>query len=331
MRPMSRRTELAGQDVCRRSGCVIAVAVAAALQLAQSETNSTTLFSTGFEPPEYQIGFTLADQDGWLSDAIGGNQIFDGYFPDLGQHALIGFSPPEGNVTSVSVWRPVHFDPLAGDQPIVTFRVTMAIADSENPELRDSFRWSVYNSHAMPSRLFSVDFDNRDLSIAYLLDDDLGFVVTPFRFERDGLYDLAVTMHFANNRWSATLNDELFATDLPITTRNAGLHLGDVSAVWIMAAGNQQFGDNYMVFDNYSIEASAVAPPRIDLLDRQPNGEVLLRVTGDVGLPYTIDASSNLIDWMPLHTQIATEPTFDYLDTNAGDFDLRFYRARLAD
>jgi hypothetical protein len=318
---------------CRRQrgGLLLVLTMLVTLHLAQAQNGPTILFSTGFEDPPYQREFTLADQDGWLSDASGGNQIFAGYFPDLGQHALVGFSEPEEDVSSVSVWRPINFNPIAAGQPVVTFRVTMAIADSENAARRDSFRWSVYNTNASPHRLFSLDFDNADRSIAYLLDDDQGFVLTPFLFERDGLYDLVVTMHFAHNRWSATLNDEVFVTDLPITTQNASLHLGDISAVWIRAAGNEQFGDNFMVFDNYSIEATTVAQPRLQLLERRPNGDVSLRLTVDPGLNYTVEASSDLLLWLPIHTQLASDSTFEFLDTAAAGQVHRFYRARLAD
>jgi hypothetical protein len=315
----------------RRGGSLMALTLLAALHLARADSEPAIVFSTGFEPPAYQIEFTLADQDGWLSDATGGNQIFAGYFPDMGQHALVGFSEPEEAVTSVSVWRPIHFDPIAAGRPVVTFRVTMAIVDSTVPELRDGFRWSVYNTNAAPTRLFSLDFDNADRTIAYLLDDDLGFVVTPFLFENDGLYDLVVTMYFDLNRWSATLNEEVVVTDLPITTQNAGLHLGDISAVWVMGAGNQQFGDNYMVFDDYIIEATAIAQPRFEVFEPQPDGGVFLRLASQPGLTYTIDASSDLSLWIPIHTQEAAGSTIEHTDTNAATHLHRFYRARVSD
>jgi hypothetical protein len=303
--------------------------------VAWGQPGSTVVFATGFEPPDYEVGFTLADQDGWLSDAIGGNQVFEGYFPGMGQHALIGFSKPEGEaLTSVSVWRPVDFDPIAAGLPRVTFSVTMAIVDSEDPALRDSFRWSAWNRAT--DRLFSVDFDNSDLSIAYLLDDDLGFVVTPFRFERDDpidpsitLYELVITMDFERNRWSATLNDEVFTEDLPITTRDASLDLGDISAVWVMNANNQEFGDNFMVFDDYRIVATAGAPPAIEVVERRPNGDVLLRLEGDPGRTYVIEGSDDLSAWLPLHTSTVVDSHIEYLDTEAGNFDRRFYQGRL--
>lgn len=326
---MTIQTQSALPGPPRGGGSLVVLTMLAALHLVRGASSPTILYSTGFEDPPFEMGVTLADQGGWLGDASGGNQIFAGYFPDLGQHALVGFSEPDEEVASVSVWRPINFDPIAAGQPVVMFRVTMAIVDSENPLLRDSFRWSVYNTNT--ARLFSLDFDNSDLSIAYLLDDDHGFVITPFLFERDGLYELVVTMHFGNNRWSATLNDEIFVTDLPITTQNADLDLGDISAVWIMAAGNQQFGNNYMVFDDYTIETATVAPPRFHLIERQTNGEVLLRLSVDPGSTYTIDASSDLAFWVPIHTNTADGTTFEFLDTAAGDHAQRFYRAHLAD
>jgi hypothetical protein len=306
------------------------------LQLVQAATNETVLFTTGFEEPEYETGFTLEGQPvseaaarRWMSDAIGGNQVFAGFFPDMGQHGLVGFSDPDGDVTAVSVWRPITFDPVAAGLPVITFTVTMAIADSEERTERDSFRWSVYNTNATPHRLFSLDFDNKDRSISYLLDDNLGFVVTPFQFERDGLYNLLISMHFADNRWTATLNDELVVDAQPITTTNAALHLGDISAVWVQGADNPRFGDNFMVFDDYTITAASTTPAQLELVERRENGDVLLRLGGENGRSYAIDASSNLVDWSPLHTNIVTAGTFEHLDVTAGQATIRFFRGRL--
>jgi hypothetical protein len=42
------------------------------------------------------------------------------------------------------------------------------------------------------------------------------------------------------------------------------------------------------------------------------------------GLNYSVQASSNLIDWVPLTTNVAP---FTFADTNSTTFTLRFYRS----
>jgi hypothetical protein len=57
-------------------------------------------------------------------------------------------------------------------------------------------------------------------------------------------------------------------------------------------------------------------------------GSFLLRVTGEADRDYAIDASTDLTDWLPLRTNTANGGTFDFVDTAAGEFPDRFYRAR---
>jgi hypothetical protein len=52
-----------------------------------------------------------------------------------------------------------------------------------------------------------------------------------------------------------------------------------------------------------------------------------LHVVGTTGSRYVIQASSNLMDWVPLATNDAPEGWLDYTDTDATNAWLRFYRA----
>lgn len=287
------------------------------------------VFSTGFEPPVYEEGFTVAGQENWVSDADGGNQVFSGHFPELGQHALIGFSKPEGDVSSVSLWRPLNYNGVTAGNPVVTFSVVLSFVDSTDPARRDSFRWSVYNTNAEPTRLFSLDFDNATTNIAYLLDDDEGFIATPYYFERDGLYDLTITMDFGLNRWGVRLNDEEILAELPMTTTGAGLHLGDIDAVWVRGAA-PEFGDNYMVFDDYRVTAAPELAPRLALVERQSDGSALVEVVGSPGQSFELESSENLNMWSALVSETLPDSgRFTYVDAAAVGKDQRYYRSRV--
>ncbi len=267
-----------------------------------AEAELSGIYFSGFERSE---GFdplrTLAGQGGWTGTDVNG----------------------------LNAWRPLNFDPLEAGLPIVTFSVTMAIYDSVTTTNRDCFRWSVYNMANGGQRLFTLDFDNLTTNINYKLDlDDDLFVPTGFLFERNGEYDLVVTMNYADNLWSAVLNDFTIVDSQPMTTTNLALNLGDIDAVWI----NRQigvYGDNFMVFDNYSVTAEPY-PFWLDAVERLKNGAFLLRLSGETGRQYAIDATTDFVDWFALKTNSAgRDGTFDFLDTTATNYTRSFYRARL--
>ena len=302
------------------------------------------IYSTGFERSGgFDTRFTLIGQGGWTGNDANGNGILTNYFvntmPSLPfglQQAFVGgyyFHNPLTNAARIlNVWRPLNFDPLAAGAPVVTFSATFAIYDSIVTTNRDCFRWSVYNMDNDGARLFTLDFDNSTTGINYELDDDV-FVPTQFLFERGGEYDLVVTMNFADNRWSATLQgSEATPTRIvdsqPMTTQDAVLNVGDIDAVWV----NRDigvYGDNFMVFDNYSVSA-AQHSFRLDAVQRLQSGAFLLRLTGEPARPYAIDVTSDFVDWFALKTNIVgIDGTFDFVDATAANYTESFYRARL--
>jgi hypothetical protein len=288
---------------------------------------ANVIHSTGFEAEEgYDAQFQLIGQNNWIGFGSGGNGLLANFFEGLGQQAYIGFAPPAPKDEVFNVWRPIGLPAIPSNQPIVKFSVLMQIMDSTNGQY-DDFRWSVYNTNG--ARLFTLDFDNSALQISYGLDDDAGFVPTGLGFDNEGSYELALTMNFARNFWSASLNDSVIVNSKPITTTNAALNLGDIDAVWSIrkmgAAGN-----NFMVFDNYRItaESSRSIPPRVLPLGLSTSGQFQLRVFGEAGLNYVIEASANLAQWEPI--KIISAPAggaFDFQDPDAARLGHRFYRA----
>jgi hypothetical protein len=136
-----------------------------------------------------------------------------------------------------------------------------------------------------------------------------------------------VKMDFAANRWSATLNGATLATNQPITTVGAPLSLGDIDAVWLLADTNAP-GDNYMVFDNYTISGTVPAPQVrvVSFLGRAP----IVRLSGWEGARFAVEGSTNLVNWVGLRTNTAIGGFFDYTDASATGLPLRFYRGRWA-
>lgn len=54
-----------------------------------------------------------------------------------------------------------------------------------------------------------------------------------------------------------------------------------------------------------------------------PAGQFAVAVSGVPGYQYIVEASTNLLDWVPLQTNIAP---FNFVDPNAKQFDHRYYR-----
>jgi uncharacterized repeat protein (TIGR01451 family) len=54
---------------------------------------------------------------------------------------------------------------------------------------------------------------------------------------------------------------------------------------------------------------------------------VQITITGDAGLSYVLDASSNLVSWVPIMTNIAVNGTVKFIDPDSGALPYRFYRA----
>ena len=289
----------------------------------------TIVYSTGFEPEE---GFTaessLTGQDGWTGDGADG--VLTNFFEGFGQQAYIGFAPPRGETRDFySVYRPVNLAQIPHGRPVVRFSVMMQVVDSGSTNGPwDNFRWSVYNTAGV--RLFSLDFDNASLEVTYLLDDGTGFTATGLKFDNQGYYDLEIVMNFARNLWTASLNDEVVVNSKPISAAGNTLNLGDIGAVWSVRYPSFP-GENYMLFDEYSIESEPAdsIPARLESLGVQSGGTYHARLYAEPGLPYRIEASNDLVHWTPLLTVTAPPGgVLDFRDSTAATFGQRFYRAR---
>lgn len=289
---------------------------------------TATVFATRFEASEgYNTSVDLAGQQGWTSDGSGGNGIISNFFGGQKQQGYVGFAPPNPGQSSLIVWKPLSFD--SSNASLVRFTVDMSVIDSTTTNW-DQFCWAVYNR--VGHRLFAVQFDNFDHSIWHELDDGLAYD-TDWGFDNgnftNGLYTLDITMSFASNKWSAFLNGTKIVTNQPITTTGAALNFGDADAEWYLNITNKP-GNNYLVFDNYTITADAL-PAVIPSLQRPlaaGAGQQIIRVNGKNNVQYAVEASTNLTSWTSLKTNVVTGGFFDHLDTGAAGLNRRFYRAR---
>jgi subtilisin-like proprotein convertase family protein len=214
------------------------------------DRESRVLYATSFEASEgFRADLPLAGQNGWVSEGDGKNGVIDLSEFGFDQAAFIGFDAPFFP-ESQYLWKPLDFTPQTATEPIVRFSVWMQIVDSSDFAY-DEFEWSVYNRQSQ--RLFTINFDNSDLEVYYRLNEaGARYIPTGYEFENDVFYLLTVTMDFSRNQWSARLDQTDIISGQPISVANVPLTLGDIDAVWIQ----QEFpGDNFMLFDDFLVEA----------------------------------------------------------------------------
>lgn len=306
------------------------------------------LYETGFEPFE---GFSpdedLMGQGNWIGYATdlegkpalaGGNGVLaEPVAGFAGQYAYIGFDAPE-KTADFNVWRPVNLKPSGQPLPLVRFEVSFQINDSTTgAPYFDDFRWSIYNT--ADHRFLSLDFDNESQGVNFILDNPRGqepppIVPTGFTFDHGQPYDLEIDLNFQRNLWTARINGLVVVNAQPITSVTAALTLGDVDAVWVIRTPGLP-GDNFMIFDDYRISLLSLdsIPPTLEPVGMLNTGAFVVRVLGEPGVTYVLEATSlhasGPIVWEPVASGVAQSPGgyVDLQDSAAGTMGSRSYRA----
>jgi hypothetical protein len=87
------------------------------------------------------------------------------------------------------------------------------------------------------------------------------------------------------------------------------------------ATGNESGYSNEAV---YSVPATTTVPPLVALASPAfSGGNFSFAVPGAAGTNVAVEASVDLINWVPVQTNT---PPFTFVDTNARQFTKRFYR-----
>jgi hypothetical protein len=75
---------------------------------------------------------------------------------------------------------------------------------------------------------------------------------------------------------------------------------------------------------------TVLTPPaaRFDSPNLLPDGTLRLVATGGVNFTYTVEASTNLTDWVALSNILNEIGTFEFIDSDATNHGYRFYRTR---
>jgi len=72
----------------------------------------------------------------------------------------------------------------------------------------------------------------------------------------------------------------------------------------------------------------SAAIPTFTGFERLTGGQFGLHVVAPAGPAYTIEASTNLFNWLPITTNSSPATPFDFIDADAANFPRRFYRVK---
>jgi len=101
--------------------------------------------------------------------------------------------------------------------------------------------------------------------------------------------------------------------------------LGTNVVTWTVtdAAGNQNTCTQQVI-----VNAAPALPHSVAGLVRNPDGTCTVSFLGTPQVSYTVQVTSNLVDWVSIQTNSASEDgTWSYLDLEAANIPIRFYRA----
>lgn len=130
------------------------------------------------------------------------------------------------------------------------------------------------------------------------------FSVTPAGGPR-----LTYQWKFNGNNLPAAAGPELTLSN--ITTNQAGIYS-------VTASAGSDSTSSTATLTVYATAAANLAPAT------HASGQYALAVAGVTGYKYVVQASTNLVDWVPMQTNTAP---FTFVDVNAGKFRQRFYRS----
>lgn len=322
-----------------------AAAIAASSILA-IHAGAGVLYETDFE--NFTPGADmLAGTDGWVSTLNGQSLhgIDDNIISGLGNSAYLGFFPPtfppQSQTRTVSIFRPLNFDPVGGGKPLVEFEALIGIADSQDdPEtnfineslFEDRFLISVYNTDF--ALLASIIYDNRSNTYGLYRNNGGQSIDTSFEFIIEEPQFLFFSIDFENNTWSASLDGVPIFTDAIFNNTGLNRDLGTIAAEWNLTSRANP-GDNWMLIDDWYVAAKSRAMPTltepftISKVERTADNKVELTYPADQGCTYHVEYSTDLKTWTELPdspvSASESDPVAKHTDAAPTDQD-RYYR-----
>jgi hypothetical protein len=84
---------------------------------------------------------------------------------------------------------------------------------------------------------------------------------------------------------------------------------------------------NYTGSTNGVLTVSNVSPPKLIAIQQEPGGGFRIMLQGTPGLAYRLEASTNLVLWIPVFTTNSLIEILEWTDPESMTIRQRFYRA----
>ena len=236
---------------------------------------------------------------------------------ELGRVALTNALPPQGTNDVTFTW-PVP----ATNSPMAVF----AVIDPDQT-VPDASR----SNNVVRLDLVKADLGIQSMSWSRVTSNLLAVTV---RVGNDGAIDSGPAT--LSLRPDAATGTNLFSQDVAALSPGESV---EVSFVWNVA-GLLNSLNLFAVLSGGSISSnfgaanltaelaiSQVTPPWLGNGQYLPDGSFQLTVYGDAGQSDTMQASTNLVDWVPIQSFVSTNGAMTVVDPAATNFNYRFYRA----
>lgn len=115
-----------------------------------------------------------------------------------------------------------------------------------------------------------------------------------------------------------------YTLDGSLPTNTSALFAGAIVLTNNSTLRAKAFDTNYV--DSVAANATFIINPAQFTSVALTNGVVHLFFTGTSGATYVLQASTNLVDWVPVATNVAPATLFEMVDPQASQFQSRFYR-----
>jgi hypothetical protein len=205
---------------------------------------------------------------------------------------------PSVNYTSANTTGSLRFQPIHNANGTAVITVTVNDGQAQNNTVILKFTVTVVGSGGHPVLISSLT------NMVAVTGQTNIFSVTPA-----GGSHLTYQWKFNGNNLPAAAGLALTLSN--ITTNQAGIYS-------VTASDGSDSTSRAATLTVYATAAANLAPAT------HARGQYALNVAGVPGYKYVVQASTNLVNWVPMQTNTAP---FTFVDTNAGKFRQRFYRS----
>jgi hypothetical protein len=205
---------------------------------------------------------------------------------------------PTVNYTSPNTTGTLTITPVHNANGTAVITVTVNDGQTQNNAVVHTFTVTVVSGGSHPVLISSLT------NMVAVAGQNNIFSVTP-----SGVPRLTYQWKFNGNNLSSATGPALTLSN--ITMNQAGIYS-------VTANAGPDSTSSTATLTVYATAAANLAPVA------HASGQYALAVAGVPGYKYVVQASTNLVDWVPMQTNTAP---FTFVDANAGKFSQRFYRS----